>query len=305
MAAFCFRVKGRRRSGDFGVSWPGWSVLAHPALPCAEDDDEDKASPARQFLRGANGIQAAVWIVARLAEGLDHAHSRGLLHRDLKPANILIAADGTPMLLDFNLAAETEPERDGDPGEGRAHRAMLGGTLPYMSPEHLDALDPDGSTTPEEVDERSDLYALGLILFEMIAGEPPFAELPAGLTPLETIRFMIEDRRRRPVPSLRARCPDVPWSLDALTCQCLDPDPDRRHRSAHELSEDLRRFLENLPMKHCPEPSLRERHGEVGQAPSRPLQFHIHRHRLAAPLDDAGRIASPMSMTACWGWRRG
>lgn len=229
------------------------------ALPSTQDDDEDKASPARQFLRGASGIQAAVWIVARLAEGLDHAHSRGLLHRDLKPANILIAADGTPMLLDFNLAAEVESEGDQDTSSSRAHRALLGGTLPYMSPEHLNALDPDGSTAPEEVDERSDLYALGLILFEMIAGEQPFAEFPTGLTPLETIRVMIEDRRRRPVPSLRARCPDVPWSLDALTCQCLDPDPDRRHRSAHELSEDLRRFLENLPMKHCPEPSPRER----------------------------------------------
>ena len=78
--------------------------------PPAVDHEEDAASPARQFLRGANGIEAAVWIVARLAEGLDHAHSRGLLHRDLKPANILIAADGTPMLLDFNLAAETETE---------------------------------------------------------------------------------------------------------------------------------------------------------------------------------------------------
>lgn len=222
-----------------------------------ECDDRDHGLPARRFLRGANGIQASVWIVARLAEGLDHAHARGLLHRDLKPANVLIAADGTPMLLDFNLAAEVElcvPDE-----QCVLKRAELGGTLPYMSPEHLDALDPDGWTEPGAVDERSDLYALGLILFEMIAGTSPFPEPPAGLTSVATIRAMIEDRRRRPVPSLRATCPEVPWSLSALVAQCLDPDPDRRYRSAGHLAEDLRRFLDHLPMKYCKEPSTRER----------------------------------------------
>jgi len=231
---------------------------------CSSTEELDDGQPSRQFLRGASGIQAAVWIVARLAEGLDHAHSRGLLHRDLKPANILIAADGTPMLLDFNLAAETETELNpgGRAGERGVHRALLGGTLPYMSPEHLDALDPEGSTRPEAVEERSDLYALGLILFEMITGNRPFAETAPGLAPLATIRAMAEDRRRRPVPSLRACCSAVPWSLDALVSQCLDPDPDRRFQSARDLAEDLRRFLDDLPMRHCPEPSLRERLGK-------------------------------------------
>ncbi|HMF35961.1 MAG TPA: serine/threonine-protein kinase, partial [Isosphaeraceae bacterium] len=234
--------------------------------PCSCTEDRDDGQPSRQFLRGASGIQAAVWIVARLAEGLDHAHSRGLLHRDLKPANILIAADGTPMLLDFNLAASTDFATRAGPGrqagEPVVHRALLGGTLPYMAPEHLDALDPEGATCPEAVEKRSDLYALGLILFEMISGNHPFPEPPPGLTPVATIRCMLEDRRRRPAPSLRGCCPEVPWSLDALASQCLDPDPDRRYRNARDLAEDLRRFLEDLPMKHCPEPSLRERLGK-------------------------------------------
>jgi serine/threonine protein kinase/tetratricopeptide (TPR) repeat protein len=228
-----------------------------PRLPARVRWDElDAGLPSRQFLRGANVIEAAVWIVARLAEGLDHAHSRGLLHRDLKPANILIAADGTPMLLDFNLAAETEPELAG--GEAMS-RAVLGGTLPYMAPEHLDAFDPQGSTSPEAVDERSDLYSLGLILFEMIAGRHPFPEPPSGLVPLQTVRTMVQERRLRPVPSLRAICNEVPWSLDALVSKCLNPDPQRRYASAGDLAEDLRRFLDDLPMRHCPEPSPRER----------------------------------------------
>ena len=138
--------------------------------PATKNQDQ----PSRQFLHGASAIQAAVWIVARLAEGLEHAHSRGLLHRDLKPANILLAADGTPMLLDFNLAADLLPEV----GEGEIRRALIGGTLPYMSPEHLDAFNPRGSTAPDAVDERSDIYALGLMLFEMLAGEHPFPEPP-------------------------------------------------------------------------------------------------------------------------------
>ena len=223
-------------------------------------EEADQGLPARQFLRGADGLRAAVWIVARLAEGLDHAHTRGLLHRDLKPANVLIAADGTPMLLDFNLGAEAHPLST--PHEEGISRARLGGTLPYMAPEHLDAFDPQGSTPPEAVDERSDLYSLGLILFEMIAGEPPFPEVSADLGPIPRIRAMLKERLRRPPPSLRARCPDVPPSIDALVAQCLDPDPNRRYPHAAALAEDLRRFLDNLPMKHCPEPSLIERAGK-------------------------------------------
>ncbi|MFO0909332.1 MAG: protein kinase [Isosphaeraceae bacterium] len=158
-----------------------WRTASTPEAPSLDERDFDQ--PARQFLRQANSVQAAVWIIARLAEGLEHAHSRGLLHRDLKPSNILIAADGTPMLLDFNLSTLSGPC---DPDEGE--KAMLGGTLPYMAPEHLDAFHPEIKGPVEAVNERSDIYALGLILFEMIAGEHPFPEPPPGTPLLEVIR---------------------------------------------------------------------------------------------------------------------
>jgi serine/threonine protein kinase/tetratricopeptide (TPR) repeat protein len=231
------------------IRWPKRLAPREKAEAVVPEIETESAQPARQFLRQANFIHAAVWIVARLAEGLDHAHSRGLLHRDLKPSNILIANDGTPMLLDFNLATESQPD------EGA--KAMLGGTLPYMAPEHLDAFNPEGTTAPDAVDERSDLYALGLILFEMIAGEHPFPEAPPGTPLLQVIRRMSEQRRR--VPSLRAACAQVPWSLDAIVSKCLAPDPQRRYGRARDLAEDLRRFLEDLPLKHTPEPSFRER----------------------------------------------
>ena len=216
------------------------------------DAEANPSQPARQFLRASSYVRASVWIMARLAEGLEHAHSRGLLHRDLKPANVLIAADGTPMLLDFNLAT-LAPTASPDEGE----RAKLGGTLPYMSPEHLDAFNPEGSTSAESVDERSDLYALGLILFEMIAGRSAFPEPPANLKMHQLVEVMTVDRLKGS-PSLRQANPSVPWSLDAIVAKCLEPNPARRFRSAGELAEDLRRFLDDQPLKSTREPSIRE-----------------------------------------------
>jgi serine/threonine protein kinase/tetratricopeptide (TPR) repeat protein len=235
-------------------------IRPRPSEPRALiDGDRHHNQPFRQFLHGASAIQAAVWIMARLAEGLEHAHSRGLVHRDLKPSNILLASDGTPMLLDFNLAAQTLAE----PIENEARRAVVGGTLPYMSPEHLDAFNLRGSTLPEAVDERSDIYAMGLILYEMLAGQRPFDEPPANLPLIQALEAMIAARRHP--PSLRAHSPKVPWSLDALVAKCLNFDPALRYQCARDLAEDLRRFLENLPMKHCSEPSLRERLGKLAR----------------------------------------
>ncbi len=246
---------GRDSITKFAALWDriSWRQSASRARRAgASLDDRDFDQPARQFLRKASSVQAAVWVVARLAEGLDHAHSRGLLHRDLKPSNILIAADGTPMLLDFNLST---PRRVSSPEE--SEKAMLGGTLPYMSPEHLDAFNPNGSTHPDEVDERSDIYSLGLILFEMIAREHPFKEPPPYTPLLETIRHLADQRKR--APSIRAIDANVPWSLDAILKKCLDPDPKNRYTRARELAEDLNRFLDDRPLKFAPEPSLRER----------------------------------------------
>ncbi len=236
-----FRPGSRRTASD-----PGGTDYGPGAI-------DERGQPARAFLRGSDLVHASAWIAARLAEGLEHAHSRGLLHRDLKPSNVLIAADGTPMLLDFNLAAEA---LDADPEDGA--RAMLGGTLPYMAPEHLDAFNPLGSTPPEAVDERSDLYALGLILFEMVAGRPAFPDPPDGLDLVALLAWLTAERRKA-APSLRAANPKVAWGLDAIVAKCLDPEPDRRHRSAGELAEDLRRFLDDRPLKFTPEPSARER----------------------------------------------
>ena len=107
-------------------------------------------------------------MAARVADGLAHAHERGILHRDLKPANILLSDDGEPLLLDFNLAADTKLR-------GTVSAALIGGTLPYMAPEHLRALRGEERV----IDARCDLYSLGVILFELLTGNHPF-KTPQG-----------------------------------------------------------------------------------------------------------------------------
>ncbi len=232
---------------------PWWSGMERQRPFANDGPPEEKTHPARRYYRNASYLQAVVWIGARLAEALEHAHGRGLLHRDLKPSNVLIAGDGTPMLLDFNLSAEVRR-----PGTDGVTTAEVGGTLHYMSPEHLDAFDPEGSTAPEEVDERSDLYALGLILFEMVTGRHAFRAPPPNWPLSETIDVLITERRRG-APSAR-RCNEaVPWSLDAILAMCLHPLPGRRYQHASDLAEDLRRFLDDQPLAFARDVSIRER----------------------------------------------
>jgi serine/threonine protein kinase/tetratricopeptide (TPR) repeat protein len=238
----------RLKSQGYGLNDPSIDPDSTPATT-----GPDPHQPSRQFLAKANAAQTTAWIIARLAEGLEHAHSRGLLHRDIKPSNILLTSDGTPMLLDFNLATTVEPAEK----EDEFQKAAIGGTLPYMSPEHLDAFHPRGNTAPEAVCEPADIYALGLILFEMITGEPPFPSPPPGSGVVAAVEFLLEQRKNP--PSLRSRAPQVPWSLNALVAKCLQFDQTKRYQHARDLAHDLRAYLEDRPMKYCPEPSARER----------------------------------------------
>jgi serine/threonine protein kinase/Flp pilus assembly protein TadD len=214
--------------------------------------DGELLDPARAYYWRHSFVRAAVWIVARLAEALGHAHARGILHRDLKPSNVLIAADGTPMLLDFNLSVQVAGF---DELDGVRHR--VGGTLPYMAPEHLQAFRTGSAEVKDSVDERSDVYALGLILYEMLAGRSPFPAPDSRLPLLTLIDRLIEDRRRGACP-IRQSDATLPPSLESILRVCLDPERDRRYVSAGQFAEDLRRFLDDRPLAHAPDPSPRE-----------------------------------------------
>jgi serine/threonine protein kinase/tetratricopeptide (TPR) repeat protein len=199
----------------------------------------------RARLEGMSYVEAVLWMGQCLADGLAHAHERTILHGDIKPANVLVSDDGQPMLLDFNLSQDTRLR-------GSAPAAAVGGTLPYMAPEHLEAFR-QGTHRP---DPRSDLYALGLILYELLTGRYPF---PLRTGPVSAVLpQMIEDRRAEP-PRLRRWNPAVSPAVESIVRRCLEPDPARRYRSARELHTDLQRQRAHLPLRHAPEPSWRER----------------------------------------------
>ena len=199
-------------------------------------------------LRGMGYVQAVIWLMERVAEGLAHAHEHGILHRDLKPANILFADDGEPVLLDFNLAADTKAGL-------RASIAVVGGTLPYMAPEHLSAF----REGKEAVDPRSDIFALGVIFHELLTCHHPFP-LRAGAVEA-ILPEMIRDRLGR-VTDARSLNPAVSPAVAAIVRHCLEADPSRRYQSARELQEDLQRQLEDRLLTHVREPSIRERLGK-------------------------------------------
>jgi len=184
----------------------------------------------REFLSSCDFVEVVCWIGSRLAEALDHAHRQGILHRDIKPANILFNCYGRPMLADFSLACPSLPQPEGD-------SQVFGGTLSYMAPEHLDAFLSRDRADRQAVDERSDLYSLGIVLFEFLTGRLPHS---AGKdeTGLKKLLSLSAERRSR-IPCPRQENPEVPEAMDRTIRRCLDPQPERRYQTATELAHAL------------------------------------------------------------------
>ena len=247
-------LNGRRSvtRGDAGsrppssVSPTGSVVGPLVEAPMAAPRSEIKRpSEAWKIMEGMSFTDAALWLSVGIVNGLAHAHEHGVLHRDLKPANILLTDDGTPMLLDFNLAINSELR-------ATPTAARIGGTLPYMAPEQMRAF--QGSKIPP--DERSDIWSVGVIMYNLLTGHHPYPSYSGRIN--EIVDHMIEDRSR-PAPSLRKWNAAVSPSLEAIVRRCLEPDPSGRYQSARALHEDLERQSTHRPLKHTREPSRRER----------------------------------------------
>jgi hypothetical protein len=134
-----------------------------------QGDSPPTDSGVRRRLASWSWPEAVCWIGSRLAAALEYAHNRGVLHRDIKPANVLLAADGSPKLVDFNVSYSSKLE-------GASAGAFFGGSLAYMSPEQVEAYNPDHDRRPDELDGRSDVYSLGIVLWELLTGSRPFAD---------------------------------------------------------------------------------------------------------------------------------
>ena len=187
----------------------------------------------RQRLKdGPLSVQETLEIALQVASALEAAHRAGIVHRDIKPENVMLRADGLVKVLDFGLAKLNEPqpaldELDGE-ATSRTHTAVgtLMGTLPYMSPEQVKGL---------ELDERSDLFSLGVLLYEMLAGQTPFR----GEDDHELMASIVEAK----LPPWPRHFPPRPSGLRPLLARALDRDREQRYQSAGDLLTDLRRLL--------------------------------------------------------------
>ncbi len=180
--------------------------------------------------------EAAV-LVESLARTLDAVHAAGIVHRDLKPGNVLFDAAGRPKLGDFGLAKRLDAAATPTP------IGSVLGTPPYLAPEQIDGTSP--------ADARCDVYALGAILYECLAGRPPFRA--------ESVADTLFDVLTREPPPPRLFDPRLPRDLETVCLKCLEKEPARRYPTAPALADDLRRFLDGRPV-------AARRVGRIGRA---------------------------------------
>ncbi|MFG0317452.1 MAG: protein kinase [Planctomycetota bacterium JB042] len=181
--------------------------------------------------------RARIGLIVRIARAVEHAHARGVIHRDLKPANILVTPDGEPHVLDFGIARVADPEAGGS-SMLTAAGALLG-TLPYASPEQARG-------DVRAVDVRSDVYSLGVIAFEALAGRLPVDVGGAGLAEI------VDRISNLTPPRLSALDPSLAGDLEVVVATALEHDPDRRYATVEAFAGDLRRVLDGAPIAARP-----------------------------------------------------
>jgi serine/threonine protein kinase/WD40 repeat protein len=188
-----------------------------------------------QWLRQKPSLSQLLPIFVKVVKAVHYAHKQGVIHRDLKPSNILLDKDGEPKVMDFGLAKEREGR-----GEKLSRTYDILGTPEYMSPEQA-----EGKSS--QTDARSDVYALGIILYEMLAGKTPFAGAPMNI--------LYQIISKDPAP-LYLDHPNIPRDLEAICFKAIDKDKKKRYHSALVLAEDIVRYAEGLPVLARPVTSL-------------------------------------------------
>jgi len=209
--------------------------LEHPAIVPVYDVGEENNQPyfVMRFMTGGslsdrikNGlftIADATKIMEKIAPGMDEAHAKGIVHRDFKPSNILFDQKGEPYISDFGIAKVTQSQA------GSVTGSAIIGTPAYMAPEQAQG---------DNVDGRADIYALGIILYEMLTGKQPYeADTPMGVA----IKHITD-----PVPHILDANPNLPYDIEAIIQKAMAKDREDRYATAQELVDDLRALASNV-----------------------------------------------------------
>ncbi|HCP13627.1 MAG TPA: hypothetical protein DIT89_14940 [Planctomycetaceae bacterium] len=210
-------VPGELNSGEFQRTQAEFSANVQPVTQAVRNP---RSGSGRQL--PVDYFRNVARLAAAAASGLHYAHGQGILHRDIKPANLLLDTDGTLRIADFGLARAVEPDAQTQTGD-------IVGTLRYMAPEQLRG----------EADPRTDVYALGLTLQELLTLEPP--QLP-----------VLSNDGQRTAVLPRAQRPEVPRDLETIAVKACQSEPERRYQTAAELEVDLQRYLEDRPIMARP-----------------------------------------------------
>lgn len=220
--------------------------LKHPNVvtihDCGKFDDEVflvmdyvAGHPLDTYLRHEKpSTRASLDLFARIADGVNAAHLRGVIHRDLKPSNIRVDENGEPRVLDFGLAKLEAEDRDVSSGDVLTRTGEFIGSLPWSSPEQAEG-------RSDALDIRTDVYSLGVIFFQLLTGRFPY---PVGGNMNDTVRHITSSTPLRPSSIDKT----LGHEVETILLKCLAKEPERRYQSAGELARDLRRYLAGQPI---------------------------------------------------------
>ena len=227
----------------FAIEAQAVAQLQHPNIVQIYEVGESDGLPyfSLEFVDGGSLAQRiggkpmppreSAHVAELLAAAMASAHRHGVVHRDLKPANVLLTTDGMPKISDFGLAKRLDED------SGQTKSGTLMGTPSYMSPEQA-----SGDT--HAIGPLADVYALGVILYEMLTGRTPYV----GVSILDTLQLI---RSQEPLPPGRL-VPKIPQDLETICLKCLQKEQAKRYAGADELAADLHRFLDGEPIKARP-----------------------------------------------------